>query len=210
MPRRKRHPVVGANREREPEFLKRALEDGKRELLLRRRQRLAGQQIAAREVGDGEGIAVAPIAELELAFVVGTPEGIRRRRAGERGARGLGPAAAPPLDQPVAVEHRVDGADRGQLHARGPLPQLLPNLRRAPARVLALQPDDRRLERRRQPIRLAIRPPTAIGKRPEPAVFVPLEDLVAGLAGNAECGAQGRHLLALEQAGDNRSRSSMT
>src|SRR2546430_3951811 len=73
---------------------------------------------------------------------------------------------------------------------------------RAPARVLALQPDDRRLERRGQPIRLAIRPPTAIGKRPEPAVFVALEDLIAGLARNAEGGAQRRHLLALEQAGD--------
>src|SRR5207249_11624663 len=117
-----------------------SLEDGKRELLLRRRQRLAGQQVAAREVGDGERIAVAPIAELELAFVVGTPEGIRLRRARERSAGGRGPAAAAPLDQAVAVEHRVDRTDRRQLHTRGLLPELLPDLRRAPARVLALQP----------------------------------------------------------------------
>src|SRR5437016_4655919 len=92
--------------------------------------------------------------------------------------------------------------NRRQLHAWDLLPELLPDLGRAPARVLALQPDDRRLERRGQPIRLAIRPPTAIGKRPEPAVFVALEDLIAGLARNAEGGAQRRHLLALEQAGD--------
>src|SRR5881296_2987100 len=197
MPRRKRHAVVGAHRPGEPEVLERPLEDGKRELLLRRRQRLAGQQVAAREVGDGERIAVLPIAELELAFVVGTPEGIRFRRARERRTGGRGPAAAAPLDQAVAVEHRVDRTDRRQLHARDLLPELLPDLRRAPARVLALQPDDRR----RQPIRLPIRPPTAIGERSDPAVFVPLEDLVPGLPRNAERGAQRRHLLAFEQAG---------
>src|SRR5438128_11146103 len=50
-------------------------------------------------------------------------------------------------------------------------------------------------------LRLPIRPPTAIGERCDPAVFVPLEDLVAGLPRNAERGAQRRHLLALEQAG---------
>src|SRR5262245_61513036 len=35
-----------------------------------------------------------------------------------------------------------------------------------------------------------------------PAVLVAVEDLVAGLARNPELGAQRRHLLALEQAGD--------
>src|SRR5262249_51774608 len=35
-----------------------------------------------------------------------------------------------------------------------------------------------------------------------PAVFVTVEDLVAGLPRNPELGAQRRHLLALEQAGD--------
>src|SRR5439155_1453803 len=202
MPRRKGHPVVGANRTWEPEVLERPLEDGKRKLLLRRRQRLAGQQVAAREVGDGERIAVLPIAELELAFVVGTPEGIRLRRAREYRAGGRGRAAAAPLAQAWPVEPRGHRTDRRQLHAWDLLPEILPALGRAPARVLALQPDDRRLERRGQPIRLALRPPTAIGKRPEPAVFVALEDLIAGLERNAEGGAQRRHLLALEQAGD--------
>src|SRR3989449_6438921 len=112
MPRRKGHPVVGANRTWEPEVLERPLEDGKRELLLRRRQRLAGQQVAAREVGDGERIAVFPISELELAFVVGTPEGIRLRRARELGARGRGPAAAAPPDPTLAGAHPPGPTDR--------------------------------------------------------------------------------------------------
>ena len=41
-----------------------------------------------------------------------------------------------------------------------------------------------------------------IAKGLDPAVFVAVEDLVAGLARNPELGAQRRHLLALEQAGD--------
>src|SRR3989442_7120047 len=65
---------------------------------------------------------------------------------------------------------------RSQLQARDLLAQLLPDLRRPPARILPLQPDDRRLDRCRQPIRLPIRPPTAIGERCDPAVFVPLEE----------------------------------
>jgi hypothetical protein len=35
-----------------------------------------------------------------------------------------------------------------------------------------------------------------------PFCFVTVENLVAGLSGNPELGAQRRHLLALEQAGD--------
>jgi len=45
-------------------------------------------------------------------------------------------------------------------------------------------------------------PSAAVAERRDAAVFVPVEDLVAGLARDAELGAQGRHLLALEQAGD--------
>ena len=83
-----------------------------------------------------------------------------------------------------------------------PLPQFLADLGRAPPGVLALQADDRRFDRRRQAIRLAIGPPAAIGEGRDAAVFVAVENLVAGLAGDAELGAQRRHLLALEQAGD--------
>src|SRR6185503_6821820 len=55
---------------------------------------------------------------------------------------------------------------------------------------------------RRQPIRLPVRAVASIAERLDPAVFVAVEDLVAGLARNSELGAQRRHLLALEQAGD--------
>ena len=57
-------------------------------------------------------------------------------------------------------------------------------------------------DRRRQPIRLPVRAVAPIAEGLDPAVLVAVEDLVAGLARNPELGAQRRHLLALEQAGD--------
>src|SRR5712691_10833695 len=105
------------------------------------------------------------------------------------------------LHEMVAIQHRMHGADRGQVRAGELLPELLADLGRTPARVLSLQPNDRRLNGRRQPIRLAMRPSRAIGERPDAAVFVAVEDLVARFARDAELGAQRRHLLAVEQAG---------
>src|SRR5207253_11030494 len=51
-------------------------------------------------------------------------------------------------------------------------------------------------------VRLPVRAVAPIAECLDPAVFVPVEDLVAGLARNSELGAQRRHLLALEQARD--------
>jgi hypothetical protein len=61
-------------------------------------------------IGGGQRIAVAAIAELELALEVGAPQIIRCRARGQRrAARAMArPAAAP--DQAMAVEDRMDGA----------------------------------------------------------------------------------------------------
>jgi hypothetical protein len=107
----------------------------------------------------------------------------------------------PSVDEAVAIEHRVDRADRRQLHAERALAQLLANLRRAPTGILAFQSDDDRFDRGRQAVRLPIGPPAPIGEGLHAAVLVPVKDLVAGLPRNPELGAQRRHLLALEQAG---------
>ena len=53
----------------------------------------------------------------------------------------------------------------------------------------------------RQLIRLPIRSSTAIGEPLESAVFISLEDLVAGLARNIELAAQRSHRFAIEQPG---------
>jgi hypothetical protein len=143
------------------------------------------------------------IAEEELAFVVGTPEGIRRLRPRQRCAGAGHPhAPAPSSHQAVAVEHRMHRADRGARHLGPPLLQSLAEFRGAPARILLLEPHDRFLHGHRELIGMAIRPPAAIGQAVQPDRLIPLEDLVAGLARDAELVADPRHLLALEQAGD--------
>ena len=81
-------------------------------------ERLAGQQVAAGEIGDRQRIAVPPIAEHELAFVVGAPERVRLGRPRQLGAGGARPAPAPAVHQAVPIEHRVDGADRRQVRRR--------------------------------------------------------------------------------------------
>src|SRR5688572_33502969 len=108
---RKRDAVIGPNHLRESKLLERALEDREGELLLGGQQRLARQQVATGEVGDRQRVAVLAIAEQELAFVVGTPERIRLRRARELGPRSAWTPPAPMMHQAVAIEHGVDRAD---------------------------------------------------------------------------------------------------
>src|SRR5215475_5458718 len=104
--------------------------------------------------------------------------------------------------QVVAIEDGVDRTNRRQVWAGELLPKLFTDFGRTPARILPLQPHDGRFNRRWQPIRLPVRSLAPIAKRLDTAVFVAVEDLVAGLARNPKLGAQRRHLLAFEQAGD--------
>ena len=69
---------------------KQPLEGGEGEFLAGRFQGLAQQQEARGMVGDGQRIAVAAVAELELALEVGAPQivgrgALRQRRAAARG-----------------------------------------------------------------------------------------------------------------------------
>ncbi len=89
-------------------------------------------------VGDGQRIAVAAVAELELALEVGAPQIVGRGALGQRrAARAVArPAAA--LDQAVAIENGMDGAlGRHPDVAVEPPDQELADLARAPMRLLA-------------------------------------------------------------------------
>ena len=74
-------------------------------------------------IGNGERVAVAAVAELELTFEVGTPQIIRRNATGEGRAGGAMPRAAETFDQAVAVQDRMDSAVRtGDMGNRSYLP----------------------------------------------------------------------------------------
>ena len=139
------------------------------------------------------------IAQHELAFVVRAPEHVRAGRPRQLGPPGHMAPAPPLMDQAVPVEHGVDRADGGQVRRARLPPQLLADLGGSPPGVLPLQPHDDRFQLRRQSIRLTVGPSTSIAERGHAAILVALKNLVAGLPGNPERRAQGRHLFALQQ-----------
>ena len=109
-------------------------------------------------VCDGERVAVPPVAELELAFEVGAPQVIGHGALGQRRAACAVARPAATLDQPVAIENRVDGAlGRYSDIAVEPPDQELAKLARTPVRLLGLQPDNQALNLLRQLVGVAHR-----------------------------------------------------
>src|ERR1700730_7727902 len=85
----KRHAVVGADGPREATIADQALKGCHCRLFAGRIECLTQQQKARSMIGDGQRIAVAAIAELELTLEVGAPQivrlGARRQRRSSRG-----------------------------------------------------------------------------------------------------------------------------
>ena len=71
-------------------------------------------------------------------------------------------AAFAARDETIAIEHGMDRADRRRLD-HGILPQqLVPDLRRSPGRVFALDPENAAFDLKMQLVGLPIRPPAAL------------------------------------------------
>src|SRR5258708_2265631 len=106
---------------------------------------------------------------------------------------------APPADalhQAVAMKHGVNGALGGDSHVPVELAnQELADLACTPMRLLALEVDDHSLDLRRQLIRITHGAAGPIAERLKAALLVAIEDLVAGLTGDAECQTGVRHRL---------------
>jgi len=73
-------------------------------------------------------------------------------------------------------------------------------LGRAPGGPILLQADDQRFDLKGQLIGVAVGPARSICQGLKTAIVVALEDLVAGLARDAELAGQWRHLLAVQEA----------
>jgi hypothetical protein len=71
---RERNTVVAADVGRQAALLKKALQYAESVVFPGRGKSLAGEQKAAGVIGDGQRIAVLPIAEQELAFVIGASQ----------------------------------------------------------------------------------------------------------------------------------------
>src|SRR6185312_2242349 len=197
------HAVVGANGERQATLAEQPFEGGDCRLFAGGIERLAQQQEARGMVGDGQWIAVAPIAELELALEVSAPQIIGPSARGQRRAARAMARHAATLDQTVTVENRMDGAFGGKPDiAIEPPDQQFADLARAPVRLLGLQADNQALDLFRQLIGIAHRSPGTIAQGSQSLLPVAIENLVAGLTRYPELPADVRHGLPVQQAGD--------
>lgn len=168
---------------------------------LRAREGLAGEPGAGAVVGDGQRVAVRAVAEAELALEVGTPQRIGGQGLAERRAPGLVALALALGHQAMAVQHHVDGADRGRLDHRQPPGQLVADLGCAPTGIVPLDADNGLLDLEGQFVRVTVRTPGPVFQSADSERLVAVEDLVAGLARDAELPAYPRHLLAIEKPG---------
>src|SRR5579884_2272179 len=83
-------------------------------------------------VGDRERIAIALIAELELALIVGAPQLIRSEARRQRCSFCAGSRALQARDQPVPIQDRMNSAAGWHLHFRRQAPQQGSRILRAP------------------------------------------------------------------------------
>ncbi|HEY7335367.1 MAG TPA: hypothetical protein VH639_10815 [Bryobacteraceae bacterium] len=123
-----RDAVIGADGLGQAALLKQALKRQQGRLLLGGFQGFAEQQIPGSVIGDGEGIAVALVTELELYLKVSTPQLIRASARRERSAFSGGSG-----DQPVPIQDGVTGATSGNFDLLRQSPeQAFADLARAP------------------------------------------------------------------------------
>jgi len=122
---------------------------------------------------------------------------------GQRRAFGpVPPSLLRALDQPVAVEHGMDSALCRDADIAGQLAdQHFADLARTPVRLLAPGGDDQLLNRRRQLIGIAHRPPRPVRQRLSTLRLVAAVNLEAGLSGYPERPAHITHPLTFQQAG---------
>ena len=107
------------------------------------------------------------------------------------------------FDQAVPVEHGVDRAlGRNADVAVQSADQTLADLTGPPMGFLALGRDDQGLDLLRQLVGVANRPTRTIGQGLQTVFLVALEDLVAGLARNAERATDLAHRFAVQQLSD--------
>src|SRR5947207_11810532 len=116
-------PVVTPDGPRQTTFAEQALQGWKRELLAVGFQRFTQKQVARGIVGDGQRITIAFVAQLKLALVIGAPEIVGMKALGQRPSFGSTTAPADRRDQPVAIEHGVNGRSSGSLDGMGKSPK---------------------------------------------------------------------------------------
>src|SRR6202041_3058050 len=190
------HTVIAAHVGGQAALLKKPFKHGESVVFFGGREGFTGEQITAGVIGDGQRVAVLPIAQQELSLVIGAPQLIGSLAQRQGSSLSTTTQATAARDQTVSIQDRMDGALGRNLDVRESPDQALANFPSAPAGVLPLHVQDEGLPLQRQLIGIAIGTTASVGQSFDPAILVAIKDLVAGLAGDAELPAKSRQWLA--------------
>ena len=176
------------------------LEEGREGCFFTRRlQGFAHQDEARSLIGDGQGVTVLCVAELELALEISAPQGIGLASGGERRAHGLVAPRLGALHKSMAVEHGVDGAFGWNAHITSQaFDEDFSDFAGTPVGLLALDAHNQGFDLAGELIGIAPWPTGSIAQGLEAVLLIAIEDFVAGFARDAELEADVRHRLALE------------
>src|ERR1700720_3011981 len=101
----------------------------------------------------------------------------------------------------MTIQHRMDGAFGGDGDSGESAEEALANLAGTPTRVFALHVENEILHLKRKLMRVAVGASASVGQPLHPTLLVAIEDLVAGLTGDAKLPVKIRHRLPGSAAG---------
>ena len=191
------HTVIAADVGGQAALFKKPLKHSESVLFPGRRKGFTGEQKPAGVIGDGQRIAVLVIAQQELAFVIGAPQLIGSLASDESGVPCARRRTRP---RRSTRPWRSSTAWMVLLAGMG-----IPENRRSKRSRILRAPQlgcscftfrDVVLDLKRKLVGIAIRTPASVGEPLNAAFLITIEDLVAGLAGNAKLPAKFRHRLA--------------
>ena len=184
-------PVVGAEGPRAPVRLKDPIKDRLSACRRRRRQRLAGQNVAGEGVLDRERIAVRAALQPKLALEIGRPDRARPLGTDRRAARvdGATSASARP-DAPGVLQDLVDGAASRPPGLRVAALKQSSKLAGAPGRLLVSGGNHGSAHRVRGSVGAVARGSRAVGERWKAPLFEAGLPLVPGRPRDPEAGAE--------------------
>src|SRR5262249_29093270 len=188
------HAVVGADDAWQAVLVKQPAEHGLAAGGFGGGQTLAGEQVAAEAVDDGEGVAVETVAGLEVTLEVGGPDVVGGEHGSQGPARMTGTGtAAPPGDEAVTLEEIAAGAARGPFPGRVLSRENTQQLLGTPGGMTVTGLEQSLHDNRRCFMRAGVWPAGPVAEPPETAGLIAGGPFVGGLAADAEPFAQLGH-----------------
>src|SRR5580704_14110499 len=188
--------VIAADAGGQAALLKKPFKHGESVGFFGAREGFTGEQKTAGVIGDRQRIAVLVISQQELAFIVGAPQLVGPLAQRQSGSLSTATQSTAAFDQAMAIEHGMDGTFGRAGNSGEPAQQALTDFASTPAGVLVLYVQDEVFDLERKLVGIAIRSSASVREPLHTAFLITIEDLIAGLAGDAKLPAKFCHRLA--------------